>query len=228
MGNIQIKRGLAENLPSEALLGEILYTTDTKKFYIGNGEGIALTEFNNATQLTNFLANKANKSHTHSSNEITDFATSVDSRITIQKGVANGIATLDVNGKIPTTQIPTTFKEASVVDTISERDALTPFSGMHALVIDASADSTVESGGGAEYVYNGTKWIKISEFNSLDTLVDWTNVQNKPEFVSSTLDLEDMPATLEGCANMILCVKPDETGYTFTAPSSGDIDGGSF
>lgn len=228
MGNIQIKRGLAENLPTEALVGEILYTTDTKKFYIGNGAGSVLTEFNNATQLANFLAQKAEKVHTHASSEITDFSTAADARINLQKGVANGLASLDVNGKIPTTQIPTNYKEASVVNTISERDALTPFSGMHALVIDASADSTVESGGGAEYVYNGTKWIKISEFNSLDTLVDWQNVQNKPEFVSSTLDLEDMPATLEGCSNMLLCVKPDESGYTFTAPLSSDIDGGTF
>ena len=99
MGNIQIKRGLAENLPSEALLGEILYTTDTKKFYIGNGEGIALTEFNNATQLTNFLSNNADKTHTHSANEVTNFSTATDARINLQKGVANGIATLEVNNQ---------------------------------------------------------------------------------------------------------------------------------
>ena len=39
MGKIQIKRGLETNLPTEALDGELLYTKDTKKFYVGNGTG---------------------------------------------------------------------------------------------------------------------------------------------------------------------------------------------
>ena len=115
MGTLQIRRGLAENLPVEAAAGEILFTTDTKKFYIGNGEGNALTEFNNAAQLANFLAQKAEKEHTHTAENITDFATAVDERITAQKGQANGLATLDTSGKIPNSQIPNVFKEAAVV-----------------------------------------------------------------------------------------------------------------
>lgn len=227
MGKLQIKRGLAENLPIEAESGELLFTTDTKKFYIGNGTGNALTEFANAAQLVNFLAQKAAKEHTHTSVEITDFDTSVDERIAIQKGQANGLATLDTSGKIPNAQIPNTFKEAAVVDNITERDELTAFEGLHAFVIDASADSTVGSGGGAEYVYNGKKWIKISEFNNLDTLVDWTNVQNKPSFVSSLTDLDDFPS-LEGQSGMLLSVLPDESGLGFIAPFDGNFDGGFF
>ena len=227
MGKLQIKRGLAENLPVEAESGELLFTTDTKKFYIGNGTGNALTEFANAAQLANYLAQKAAKEHTHTSVEITDFDTSVDNRIALQKGQANGIATLDTTGKIPNAQIPNTFKEAAVVDNITERDTLSAFEGLHAFVIDASADSTVGSGGGAEYVYNGTKWIKISEFNNLDTLVDWTNVQNKPSFVSSLADLDDFPS-LEGQAGMLLSVLPDECGLGFIAPFDGNFDGGFF
>ena len=227
MGKLQIKRGLAENLPIEAESGELLFTTDTKKFYIGNGTGNALTEFANAAQLANFLAQKAAKEHTHTSVEITDFDTSVDERIAIQKGQANGLATLDTSGKIPNAQIPNTFKEAAVVDNITERDTLSAFEGLHAFVIDASADSSVGSGGGAEYVYNGTKWIKISEFNNLDTLVDWTNVQNKPSFVSSLADLDDFPS-LEGQAGMLLSVLPDESGLGFIAPFDGNFDGGFF
>lgn len=61
MGTLQIRRGLAENLPIEAEPGELLFTTDTKKFYVGNGEGNALTEFNNAAQLVNFLSQKQKK-----------------------------------------------------------------------------------------------------------------------------------------------------------------------
>lgn len=228
MGYLQIKRGLAENLPVEAKLGELLFTTDTKKFYVGNGEGNALTEFTNSAQLANLLLQKSEKEHTHSSVDVTDFSSAVDERIALQKAKANGIATLDSAGKIPNAQIPNVFKEATVVDNITARDELTPFQGLHALVIDASADPTVGAGGGAEYVYNGSKWIKISEFNNLDTLVDWSNVQNKPDFVAGSTDLEDMPTSLDGQAGMLLAVKPDETGYIFVAPFDGNFDGGSF
>lgn len=227
MGLLQIKRGLAENLPTEAEAGELLFTTDTKKFYIGNGEGNALTEFNNAAQLANFLLQKAEKVHTHTASEITDFDSSADNRIALQKGQPNGIATLDTTGKIPNAQIPNTFKEAAVVQNITERDNLTAFAGLHALVIDASADSTVGSGGGAEYVYNGTKWVKISEFNNIDTLVDWSNIQNKPDFVGNITDLEDVPS-LEGQGGMLLSVLPDESGIGFMAPFDGNFDGGLF
>lgn len=227
MGLLQIKRGLAENLPSYAEPGELLFTTDTKKFYVGNGEGNALTEFNNAAQLANYLAQKAEKVHTHTASQTTDFASAVDTRIANQKGQANGLATLDNSGKIPNAQIPNVFKEAAVVNNITARDALNAFSGLHALVIDASADSTVGAGGGAEYVYNGTKWVKISEFNNLDTLVDWSGIQNKPSFVSSITDLADVPS-LDGEGGMLLCVLPDESGIGFMAPFDGNFDGGLF
>ena len=183
MGKIQIKRGLETNLPTEALDGELLYTKDTKKFYVGNGTGKALTVFENAEQLKTYLSGKSDT---------------------------------------------TTFKEAAVVNDIAARDELSPFQGMHALVIDASGDETVESGGGAEYVYNGSKWIKISEFNELDTLVDWDNIQNKPSFVKKLVELEDVPHSLEGQAGMILVVNPEENAFVFTSQFSGDIDGGEF
>lgn len=227
MGLLQIKRGLAENLPVEAEAGELLFTTDTKKFYIGNGEGNALTEFNNAAQLANFLLQKAEKVHTHTASEITDFSSATDERIASQKGQANGLATLDSAGKIPNSQIPNVFKEAAVVNNITERDALNAFSGLHALVVDASADSTVGAGGGAEYVYNGSKWIKISEFNNLDTLVDWSGIQNKPDFVQAITDLSDVPS-LDNQGGMLLCVLPDESGIGFMAPFDGNFDGGLF
>lgn len=228
MGKIQIKRGLEANLPTEALDGELLYTKDTKKFFIGNGIGKALTVFEDSEQLKKYLADKSDVGHSHTVIEITDFDVSVDARIAAQKGQANGVASLDGSGKIPNAQIPTSFKEAAVVNDIAARDELSPFQGMHALVIDASGDATVESGGGAEYVYNGSKWIKISEFNELDTLIDWENVQNKPSFVKKITDLDDVPKSLEGQAGMILVVNPEENGFVFTSQFSGDIDGGEF
>lgn len=157
MGTLQIRRGLAENLPTEAAAGEILFTTDTKKFYVGNGDGNALTEFNNAAQLTNFLAQKAEKEHTHTAENITDFATAVDERITAQKGQANGLATLDTSGKIPNAQIPNVFKEAAVVDNITARDALDAFEGLKTTMLHPKLQSTIIKKFSKDYLTVKTK-----------------------------------------------------------------------
>jgi len=41
---LQVKRGLAADLPGSALAGEVLYTTDTNEVYMGNGSGNALVK----------------------------------------------------------------------------------------------------------------------------------------------------------------------------------------
>ena len=101
------------------------------------------------------------------------------------------------------------------------------FSGLHALVVDATADSTVETGG-AEYIYDGTKWIKVSELNDLDAVITWDNVLNKPYFVQTLLDLSDTPDSLENCAGKVLGVNSTEDGFTFLSVYTGDVDGGGF
>jgi hypothetical protein len=227
MGKIQIKRGLSANLPSAAADGELLYTTDTKCFYLGNGTGSALTKFENATQLANYLAGKSDVGHLHTSSDVTNFNTAVDGRITLQKGVANGIATLDSGGKIPNSQIPSTFKEAKVVVDIPARDALSAFTGMHALVLDASADSTVETGG-AEYVYDGTAWQKISELNDLDMVIYWEDIQNKPEYLGSFINLPDTPVNYTGHGGKIVAVRQTEDGVEFIDTVTNNVDGGTF
>lgn len=227
MGKIQIKRGLSANIPTEADNGELLFTIDTKKFYVGNGSGSSLTEFENVNQINTKLSQKSEIGHNHTSSEITDFNNSVDVRINAQKGVVNGIATLDLNGKIPSIQIPARFKEAEVVADISARDALSAFSGLHALVLNATADTTVSSGG-AEYVYDGSIWHKISEFNNLETIVDWASIENKPYFVQTFLDLIDTPESFSGYEGMLVSVKSDLSGLEFVPPFSGDVDGGIF
>lgn len=227
MGTIQIKRGLKANLPSEAVIGALLYTIDEKKFYIGNGEGKALTEFTNSQQLVEYLATKSDVGHTHTSANITDFSSSVDNRIALQRGQNNGLASLDENGKVPTSQIPSIFKDAYVVDNIAERDKLKKFSGLHALVIDATDDETVESGG-AEYVYGGTQWIKISELKDLDMIIDWENIQGRPFVPQKFVELGDCPGEYTGQKGKVLVVNEEETGLEFSSIYTGDVDGGTF
>lgn len=96
-------------------------------------------------------------------------------------GQPDGIALLDSNGLIPASCLPSSVKERRVVATIADRDTITdPFEGLSVFVKDASSDSTVISGG-ADYIYDGTAWIKTGESESMDMVVDWSEIQNKPD-----------------------------------------------
>lgn len=78
----------------------------------------------------------------------------------------------------------------TVVDTIAERDGLSPDSNILALVTDASDDPTVSSGA-ATYVYRNStsEWKKVSESESMDVVLNWSNLQGKPS--SSVSDIDD-------------------------------------
>ena len=76
-----------------------------------------------------------------------------------------------------------------IVDTIADRDALTPFNGQHVLVLDASADTTVNSGA-ASYVWRAAtnQWIKLTEYESLDVTVTWSAISGRPTSAPSAID----------------------------------------
>jgi hypothetical protein len=87
--------------------------------------------------------------------------------------------------------------EISIVADITERNTVispgtTGVYSKYVFVIDATADTTVATGG-ATYMYNPavgyTDWIKISEAESLDLVIDWADIQNGP--LSSTTDIDD-------------------------------------
>jgi hypothetical protein len=68
---------------------------------------------------------------------------------TAQKGVANGVATLDVGGKVPVSQIPATaLPEVHVVLDEAARLALTVQEGDEAIQLDD----------GTHWIYDGTFW----------------------------------------------------------------------
>ena len=86
---------------------------------------------------------------------------------------------------------------AKVVVDITARDALTTAEGLIAYVVDATGDSTVKSGG-ASYIYDGSNWIKISEFESMDMIIDWTDIQNKPNIVDIKVSATEPVGQKEG------------------------------
>lgn len=84
----------------------------------------------------------------------------------------------------------TAFNNIEVVADIAARDALQAGSVVLALVLDASADPTVQSGS-AMYLFapNTVTWHKVSEFESLDLQFTWDSLSGKPQ--SSPEDIDD-------------------------------------
>jgi hypothetical protein len=80
--------------------------------------------------------------------------------------------------------------QLSIVADIAARDALAPSVATWAYVINATGDTSVASGG-ATYLFNpaNTTWIKSSEAESLDVVLNWASLQNKP--TSSVADIDD-------------------------------------
>jgi len=101
------------------------------------------------------------------------------------------------------------FSAIEVVATIAARDALAPSVNTVALVIDATADVTVAIGA-ATYVYDAanTTWDKISEFATIDAVIDWANIANKP--VSTVTAIDDAVTKRHAHANAVQLAKVGE------------------
>lgn len=98
-----------------------------------------------------------------------------------------------------------------IVDDIAARNALTPVNGKYVLVLDASADPTVDSGA-ASYVWRTTasQWIKLTEYESLDITVTWEMIQGKPTATPAAIDAA--VANAHTHANMTQLTKINEDG----------------
>lgn len=82
-----------------------------------------------------------------------------------EKGSANGVATLDANSKIPSSQLPAiAITDVFVVADISARDALTVEEGDVAKVTDSG------NGLPKTYIYDGAMWIEIESGSDVDSV----------------------------------------------------------
>lgn len=95
--------------------------------------------------------------------------------------------TTDVNALINSALA--TNQQLSIVSNIAERNLLTPIKPVWVYVEDATADTSVASGG-ATYLYNPAafNWVKASEAESLDIALNWASLQNKPVASVSAID----------------------------------------
>ena len=88
-----------------------------------------------------------------------------DDGVTDKLGAANGIATLDAQGKLSSGQIPAiAITDVYVVANIAARDALTVEEGDVAKVTDAGA------GLPKTYIYDGSSWIEIESGSDVDSV----------------------------------------------------------
>lgn len=105
--------------------------------------------------------------HTHVATNITDFGSAADARITAQKAIANGLATLDAAGKVPSSQLPSiALTDVSVVATQAAQLALVAQEGDVAIRTDQSRT----------YVHNG---------GVAGTMADWAELLSPGDAVTS-------------------------------------------
>lgn len=103
----------------------------------------------------------------------------------------------------------------TVLTDITARDALTPTATMLALVLDATGDTSVASGA-ATYVYNPgtTAWVKISEYESLDVIMQWANITGRP--TSAVADIDDAVTKRHAHTNIAVLDLLDVAGGNLT------------
>ena len=94
----------------------------------------------------------------------------------------------EIDGWISAAIIAAGNARISVVADITARDAIaTPNEGDEAWVTDASADATVAAGA-AKYIWDGAAWLKVSEAESMDVTINWTDVVGGPTSTPTQID----------------------------------------
>lgn len=76
-----------------------------------------------------------------------------------------------------------------VVPDIAARDALVLERNALVLVIDATADPTVDAGSALyAYVEADASWVKVAEYESMDVVLQWSSIQGRPNSTPAQID----------------------------------------
>lgn len=112
----------------------------------------------------------------------------VESYLTNNSGVAKMIGNSTMINALIDAKL-TGLNALEIVADISARNALSLTNNTMVLVTDASADATVNSGA-ALYAYNQstTSFTKVSEYESLDVTLNWSDIQGGPSSTPGAID----------------------------------------
>jgi hypothetical protein len=115
-------------------------------------DGVAAGATANSTDAQ--LRDRSTHTGSQAISTITNLQTTLDAKVDAStKGVANGVASLDANGKVPTSQIPAlALSDVYVVADNAARDALVTSPGVQ------EGDVAIVTGTSTSYVYDGTTW----------------------------------------------------------------------
>lgn len=102
---------------------------------------------------------------------------------------------------------------------IAARDALVLTANAKVYVADASADSTVDSGGATYFYRHATAtFIKTSEDESMDVTVAWADITGRP--TSAVADIDNAVSLRHSHTNKTHLDKIDESGGNMTYDGS--------
>ena len=98
-----------------------------------------------------------------------------------------------------------------IVADITARDALALDANAFVLVLDASADPTVDAGS-ALYVYrhSDTTYIKVAEYESMDVVIQWASIQGGP--TSTPIQIDSAVSQSHSHSNKAVLDKLSESG----------------
>jgi hypothetical protein len=144
-------------------------------------------------------------------------ATYAESYLTDVSGVAKSIGNTTMINALINTRLAD-FNALEVAADIAARNALATGAQRNfmVLVTDATGDATVSSGA-ALYVWKevGATWTKLAEYESMDVILQWANIQGRP--TSTPTQIDNTVAASHTHANKTILdnVGADANGLTY-------------
>jgi hypothetical protein len=182
-----------------------------------NDASSSATALWSASKITSELAGKAPTAHSHSASDITDFNLEVDSRaddrIDTQKGVANGLATLDGSGKIPSSQLTlNTVTYQGTWNATTNSPALVSSVGTSGQYYVVSTAGSTELDGVSDWqsgdwvIFNGSAWEKSDNTDKVTSVAGRSGVvvldsTDITDFESAVSAVEAVSAATSHIAN---------------------------
>jgi hypothetical protein len=114
--------------------------------------------------------------------------TYAETYITNSTGVARSVGNSGMINALIDTKL-NSLNTLLKVNTIADRNALALTQNAMVLVVNATGDATVTAGAALYFWDNAAStWTKISEYESMDVVVQWSSIQGKPTSTPAQID----------------------------------------